>query len=311
MKLILIALLTINIFAGNYEIVDIFDSGNNRAKVAKKSKKVYKKRVKKVALKRKKVLINRKKSTTKQKKHKAIKDKKIIKKGALKSIYPNSSKEIISKKRAKLTIIIDDISHKYQLNQIRALPFKVTPSIFPPSKMNVNSQKLAIGLKHYMVHLPLQSGSRAMNRFENTLFVSDSSKKIANRVAEIKRLFPTIKFINNHTGSTFSKNYNKSKILYKELMKRGITFVDSRTIQNSKFKKISKEFNRRYYHNSHFIDNRLNVNSILKEIKRGISIARQNGSAIIIGHPHPQTFKALKLAKKYLKQVSVVYIDEL
>ena len=40
-------------------------------------------------------------------------------------------------------------------------------------------------------------------------------------------------------------------------------------------------------------------------------MAKRNGYAVIIGHPHKQTFKALKLATKYLKNVDVIYIDEL
>ena len=49
-----------------------------------------------------------------------------------------------------------------------------------------------------------------------------------------------------------------------------------------------------------------------KEIKKGIAIAKRKGLAIIIGHPHPTTFKALEIAKKtILKEVNLLYIDEL
>lgn len=277
MKTILILLFLTLLYSNSYQIVESFYNKTDKNIKIESLKKSYKK-VKK-----------------------NIKKKRIVKKDI----------KNISKKRAKLVIIIDDISHKYQLNIIKSLPFKVTPSIFPPSKMNMNSNKLAKGLKHYMVHLPLQSNSKAMNKMHKTIFVADSNKKIEARVAEIKKLFPTVKFINNHTGSVFSKNYNKCKVLYKALDKYGIKFVDSRTTKFTQFKKIAKEFHKRYYKNNHFIDNIIDTKQILKEIIRGITIAKKRGYAIIIGHPHKQTFKALKMAKKYLNNIDVVYIDEL
>lgn len=275
MRYILIILLTIFSFASNLEVIESFqDSKVNQPSI----------------------------DIDKIKKPKKIEPKKDLRvKKRKKDKY----------KRAKLVIIIDDVSHRYQLNYIKSLPFKVTPSIFPPSRMNMKSHLLAKGLKHYMVHLPLQSNSKAMNRMHKTLFITNSDKQIRARVEEIKRLFPTVKFLNNHTGSIFSQNYKKSKALYKALLDNNITFLDSRTSQKTKFKKIAKEFNRRYYKCDTYIDNKLNTNSILKQIKRGIAIAKKRGYAVIIGHPHKQTFKALKLATKYLKSVDVVYIDEL
>ena len=287
MRFILIILFTIFIYSNNYEVVESFSNSTKTLKtkpfkiVTKSNKKRYK-----------------------------PKREILHKKAYVKSSKKYYKKSII-KSRAKLVIIIDDVTHRYQLNLIKSLPFKVTPSIFPPNRANMKSQLLAKGLKHYMVHLPLESNSKAMNRMHKTLFITDSNQKIRERVAEIKKLFSTVKFLNNHTGSVFSQNYNKSKVLYKALLDNNITFLDSRTSKKTTFKKIAKEFKKHYYKCDHFIDNKLDTKLILKEIKKGIAIAKKNGSAVIIGHPHKQTFKALKLAKKYFKDINIVYIDEL
>ena len=214
-------------------------------------------------------------------------------------------------KNAKLVIIIDDISHRYQLNQILSLPFKVTPSIFPPNKMNRHSNLLAKGLKHFMVHLPLESNSRAMNRMYKTIFTNYSQKQINNRIKEIRRLFPTAKYINNHTGSKFTSNYSASKKLYKALIKNGFIFVDSRTSWHTKIPIIAKEFHKRYIKNDFFIDNLITVKSIKRQIKRAVDYAKRYGLAIVIGHPHPQTIKALKESAKIINSVKTVYIDEI
>ena len=294
--LYILILITYIVFGNDYKVVDIFDDTPINSNIKVKTKKVIKKKHKIKAINKKKKKVFKKKSIKKENKKELL----------------NSDKKVIHKnKRAKLAIIIDDIAHKYQLNMVKSLPFKVTPSIFPPNHMNMNTQNLAKGLKHFLVHLPLQSDSKAMNRMYKTLFVTNSDKKIIARVKEIKRLFPNVKYINNHTGSIFCQNYKKSKVLFKALLDNKINFIDSRTTQKSQFRKIAKEFGVRYLHNNHFIDNKVNINYILKEIKRGVSLAKKRGYAIIIGHPHMQTFKALKMAKKYFKNIDLVYIDEL
>ena len=211
---------------------------------------------------------------------------------------------------AKLVIIMDDISHRFQLNLLKQLHLKITPSIFPPNKMNMHSNRLSFGLKHFMVHLPLESRSRAMNKMHKTILTSNSNKQIIARVKEIRRLFPTAKYLNNHTGSKFSENYKKSKVLYKALIDNGFKFVDSKTTQKSKFKKIAREFGKRYVDNNIFLDDKVATADTLKQIRKGIALAKRKGFAIVICHPHPTTFKALREAKKYLNSVNLVYIDE-
>ena len=295
-------------FSANIEVVEDFsDSPKNIttpkiAKVVNKQTPKIKYNAYKGKILPKKVKKHKKVEENNKSKSLDIKKYKVHNKSNIKKSKTN--------KKAKLVIIMDDISHKFQLNFIKKLHLKITPSIFPPSKMNIRSNKLSYGLKHFMVHLPLQSRSRAMNRMHKTLFVTDSNKHIINRVKEIRKLFPTAKYLNNHTGSKFSENYKKSKVLYKALMDNGFKFVDSKTSQRSKFKKIAKEFGRRYVENNMFLDDKLTSKATLKQIKKAVSLARRDGLAIVICHPHPTTFKALKEAKPYLKSVNLVYIDE-
>ncbi len=251
----------------------------------------------------------------KQTKQVKVKEKKSVSKKEIKqSITQNkiTKQEKKQSNKPKLVIIIDDISHKWQLQKIKKLGLRITPSIFPPNRMNMKSNILAKGMKHFMVHLPLESHSKKMNRFYKTLFISDSKKKVEQRIKEIRKLFPNAKYINNHTGSLFSENYKASKQLYDILGNNGFIFVDSRTSHYSQFKKIAKEEKKRYFHSDIFIDDTQNVQYSYKMIKRAIVIAKRKGKAILIGHPHPTTFAALKKAKPLLKkEVKVVYIDEL
>jgi len=80
-------------------------------------------------------------------------------------------------KKPIVVIIIDDISNYSQIRKIKSLPFKVTPSIFPPSSMSESTPRLVRGLNgHFMVHIPLQSKSTKMNRFRKTLMGYDTKE---------------------------------------------------------------------------------------------------------------------------------------
>ncbi len=239
---------------------------------------------------------------------KRVVKKSIVPKTIVKS--PSDVKLARHSKKSKLLIIIDDVSSVKQLQKILALPIKVTPSIFPPYENAKSSQKLARGLLHYMVHLPMQSG-KVFDKQYGTLKVSDSKEKMQARVKEIRRLFPTARYVNNHTGSVFTANYNAMKMLYRILRQEGFVFVDSRTSSSSKVRKIADEFGDDYVARDIFIDNRVTVASIHKQLRKAVKIAKKKGYAVAIGHPHPETMKALSTAGTIFRDVELVYIDEI
>ena len=214
-------------------------------------------------------------------------------------------------KRARLVIIIDDVHTREQLNAIKALNMKITPSIFPPYKLAPNSHYLARGLKHYMVHLPMESGSAKFNKQYKTLKTHFTKKRIKARVKEIRILFPTAKYINNHTGSVFTANYRSMYALYKSLKDEGFIFIDSMTTGSSKVKKIAHSFGDAYVARDIFIDNVHTVTAIHKQLRQAVKLAKKNGYAVVIGHPHRSTIKALLSAKSIFKDVDLVYIDEI
>ena len=212
--------------------------------------------------------------------------------------------------KPQLILIIDDVSHPRQLAAIRALPYRITPSIFPPSKMNRNTPAMVRGLKHYMIHLPLESGSPKMNRFTKTLFVDDGPARVKARVEEIRRLFPEAHFVNNHTGSLFTSNYGAMYHLIGNLKKEGFVFLDSRTTGHSAVRRVAADYRIPYLFRDVFIDNVQNRAAILRQLKLAVRIAKKRGYAIAIGHPHRATLEALRHAGKILEGVETVYFDE-
>ncbi len=213
--------------------------------------------------------------------------------------------------KPKLVIIIDDVSKQSQLDAIKATGVKMTPAIFPPSELSMSSNRLARGLKHSMIHLPMESSSKQFNTQYKTLLTRFSTEQIEKRVKELRRLFPHTKYVNNHTGSVFTNNNKAMKKLYQALRNEGFVFVDSRTIGSSKVKKIAKSHGDAYVSRDIFIDNQHTVSYIHNQLRKAVDIAKKKGHAIAIGHPHKITMRAIKSAGTIFKDVELIYIDDI
>jgi len=210
----------------------------------------------------------------------------------------------------KLAIIIDDVAFRHEVRDIKKIPFKVTPSFFPPSKRHPDTYKFAKDFKYYMIHLPLQAYH--FSRVEKeTLNVNDSPKKMEYIIQKIRKFFPKAVYINNHTGSRFTSDKKAMEELFKILKKYGFKFLDSRTSINSKALAVAREFNETIFSRDIFLDNIANEKYIKKQLLKAVKLAKKRGYAIAIGHPRRDTLKALRDSKNLLKGVDVVYINEL
>ena len=216
-------------------------------------------------------------------------------------------KHVVYKHKPMLAIIIDDVQTARQVKAIKSLHLPLTMSFLPPRAARPNSAKLAAHEKFYMVHLPME----AMNfhaEEPNTLRATDSQQKISKRIAFIKKEFPRVRYLNNHTGSKFTANERAVHRLIYALNKNHIHFIDSRTTVKTKVPEVEKAYGLKYVARDVFLDDHTNKAYILNQIKIAIKVAKLNGHAIAIGHPHKATLAAIKEAKKLFKSVELVQV---
>ena len=212
--------------------------------------------------------------------------------------------------RPRLAIIIDDVGTSSQVKAIKSLNIPLTMAFLPPSKARPNTSKLASHESFYMVHLPMEAQNWSAEE-PNTLRIHDTQRKVSARIAEIKKLFPKVRYINNHTGSKFTSNEIAMNRLIFALKENHIFFVDSRTTAETKAPKVTKNFGLKYVSRDVFLDHHMDKKYVLGQIKQAIKIAKVHGTAIAIGHPHKNTLQALYESKKLLKDVELVYINRL
>ena len=223
---------------------------------------------------------------------------------------PKRVKKTFHDNLPRLAIIMDDIGNANQVRAFKKIPFAITPSIFPVTSKHKDTPLFAKKFKCYMVHMPMEAFNFSRPE-ENTLEVSDSLEVIEEKIAAMYQDFPDAVAINNHTGSKFTSDSEAMDRLFCILDKYDITFIDSKTAPHTKGKETGKLHNKVVLERHIFLDNKPDVDYILNQLKKAVRYAKRHGEAIAICHPRPETFQAFKEAAYLLKDVKMVFIDEL
>jgi hypothetical protein len=211
---------------------------------------------------------------------------------------------------AKLVIIIDDVSYGRDVKAIQSTGLPLVMSFLPPSSRHPESGKLAQQQNRFMVHLPLEAVD-FNDEESSTLRSSDTEETISKRIAALKQVYPGVRYMNNHTGSKFTADAEAMEKLMRVLKSEGIVFVDSRTTAKTKVPEISKKLGIRYLGRDVFLDHQDGVANVKKQIREAVEKAKRHGTAIAIGHPRPDTIRALKESKGVLGEVQLVGIDQI
>ena len=229
-------------------------------------------------------------------------------------------KSIITKKdtftydkkvKPKIAIVIDDITTQAQKDKILSMGYKINMAFLPPTKTHPDSAKIAQSLSFHMIHFPMQASSAFKGEEINTLTINDSYETIEKRVKQLREWYPNAVYTNNHTGSVFTENEEAVDKLFRALKKYNFIFVDSRTSAKSVAKKYAKKYDMPYIVRNTFIDNDRDFKSIQNQLKKAIEIAKKQGYAIAIGHPHTVTLEVLKDSKSLFREVEPIFINQL
>src|SRR4030043_224118 len=86
----------------------------------------------------------------------------------------------------------------------------------------------------------------------------------------------------------------KKWIVFSELKRRGLFFLDSRTTPQTVGLKVAQLVGLKAMERSLFIDHSSDEEEIKQKLDRLIQFSLSTGKAVGIGHPHPSTLKSLK-----------------
>lgn len=207
-------------------------------------------------------------------------------------------------KTPRIAIIIDDMGYDKSLaREFIDLDIPLTLSILPFTPYtNLIAQGARAAGREVMLHLPMEPRSYPrINPGEGVLLISmekDTIRKVLHRdLGEI----PCVAGVNNHMGSRFTENKEKMSVVLSELKRRGLYFVDSKTSRKSVAYDLAKQMEIRAACRDVFLDNDLSNSALGIQMDRLLTLARHNGHAIGIGHPHKETLWFLTRLQLSLK----------
>jgi hypothetical protein len=214
-----------------------------------------------------------------------------------------------------VAIIIDDIG--YDLNAARELlkiDVNLTFAILP---MLAHSREAAEmfhkASRETLLHLPMEPVSYPREKpGEGALFTDMNDEEIIMQLKKNIVSVPHISGVNNHMGSKFMLDEQKLALIFRELKKNKLFFVDSRTSPDSKTVSAAKSTGLKIAERQIFIDHQRDYKEIYGILVK-VAKSDDRSPKIMIGHPYPETIRALKDAAKVFKEngVSIVPVSEI
>ena len=200
--------------------------------------------------------------------------------------------------RPVLALVIDDLGYSIEHGKAAIeLSGDHTYAVLPGASYSAKLALYAHQLnKEVILHLPMQATNSAAAREPNALNEAMDENELTHNVHDLLAQVPFIRGVNNHMGSLLTefdffmrpvmdsiRSYNPS--LY---------FLDSRTSPRSVAYTQAHEAGLSSISRDVFLDNDPSSAAIKLQFDIWLERAREQGSAIAIGHPYAQTLEVLQ-----------------
>lgn len=196
---------------------------------------------------------------------------------------------------ALLAIIIDDLGYSLDRSvAVAELPAPITLSIIPGTPHAGSVAELGDRWgKELMVHMPMTSAEQAVaDPLVLTEHLTDEAFDLLIDQALVS--VPGARGMNNHMGSQLTRDVDAMARFMARLKRWDLFFVDSRTTAESVAATVAAEAGIPHASRSVFLDHERGHDAVRARFDAALSTARQEGRAIAIGHPYPETVALLK-----------------
>ena len=205
----------------------------------------------------------------------------------------------------KVAIIIDDLGYdRFIAKKFLALDGVFTFSILPHSP-HTKMIARAAETKGYdiMLHLPMEPIEYpAVNPGPGALLTSMSPDELIEQLRNALDDVPSIKGVNNHMGSRMTTVSTQMYQIFSILKQQNLFFIDSRSTAETICKPSARLLQIPFAQRDVFIDHIPDPEFIRKQLRQLVRIAKRNGVAVGIAHPHKITYKILQQELSELKK---------
>ena len=222
------------------------------------------------------------------------------------TVEPNIHQTKVSKTRALVAIIIDDVGYRY-IEGMRTLELDpdITIAVLPftPHAYDLAHHAGKLGVE-VMLHAPMEPNTNM--HWGEGLNGAMNQRALRSSFAKMLESLPNVRGVNNHMGSGLTTNSNVMEWLMREVSQHNLYFIDSMTTPRSKAWAIAQKHNIPSYKRDVFLDNEVNDPYLEKQFAHMIRIAQKHGYALAIGHPYKETLSYLE---KNLPRLQAMEID--
>jgi len=208
--------------------------------------------------------------------------------------------------KAYLTLIIDDLGQNLPRDRrVLALPGPVTTAVMPdtPHAAEFAREAHKAG-KIVILHMPMDPATGPFAWHPDL-----PMEELAKRLDAAFKAVPYTSGINNHEGSRMTAQPQAMAWLMGELLRRHKFFVDSRTSAQTVAAAEAQKIGLASVSRDVFLDNVRTEEAITQQLNTAIKHAKAHGSAVMIGHPYPQTLAVLERELPTLKAQGIEWID--
>ena len=213
-------------------------------------------------------------------------------------------------------IVIDDLGNELApAERIAAWNAPVAGAVLPGVAYSTASARaLARGGKEVLLHLPMEpSGYPKVRPGPGVILRSQSDAEIARILESDLATVPGAVGVNNHMGSVATADPRVMRVVARILSERGLYFLDSRTTDATVARRTAEEASVPAVSRRVFLDDVETDDAVSKQLAELVRRAREEGSAVAIGHPYPVTLTVLEREIPQLESrgVRLVTVGEL
>jgi polysaccharide deacetylase 2 family uncharacterized protein YibQ len=208
----------------------------------------------------------------------------------------------------KIAIVIDDLGEDYQIAQeILRWDVPITFSILPFTPYCKSLAQLAYEKDmEIILHLPMEPhGYPKARPGEGVLLHEMDEEKLLQQLSKDIEAVPHIKGVSNHMGSRLMEDPEKLRIVFRDLKRRGLFFLDSRTTPHTVGLHTAKLIGLKATERSLFLDHSQDPEDIQQQLEKLVRLSLAQGRAIGIGHPFPSTLKSIKQMIPKIKEKGI------
>ncbi|MBN2097429.1 MAG: divergent polysaccharide deacetylase family protein [Candidatus Omnitrophica bacterium] len=218
---------------------------------------------------------------------------------------------------ARVAIVIDDWGYNLRyINLLKEITVPLTISILPNLKFSTQVAQAAKELnQELIIHLPLEPETEARTiRLEKDTITCQMSAGEIIRIFEQARLsVPEAVGVSNHMGSRATKDRQTMSVIFDQLKKNKLFFLDNLVAPEKVCERLAKEKQIKFIARDFFLDNRDDYAAIRANFAELAEFALTNGQAVGILHAKPKSLEVLKeqIPLMQAKEIDFIFVSDL